>query len=101
MNPDAFSNQQEMDAFAGVDIFMSNVRVYDIGGAGKGLHGDIVQLQNGTYRNLFLENIEGTSGYQGFFIPQRLDGNPYLCSIYSMQKPDDSDQTRKVHRCFS
>lgn len=64
-NPNVFA-AKEFDGFQGIDVFIRNFGAYDIGGAGAGLHGDIVQLQNGIYRNMFFENIDGTTGYQGF-----------------------------------
>jgi hypothetical protein len=82
-NPNTFKTPEEFANFEGIDVFVRNFSAYDIGGAVPGLHGDIVQLQNGVYRNMFFENIDGTTGYQGFFLPNRpfvQGGNPYLCA---------------------
>jgi|GEM_PF-1807944 len=58
-------------SFRGVDVFVRNAVIDGVGGHADGLHGDIVQLQSGKYRNLFFENFRGSTGYQGFYLPNR------------------------------
>jgi len=102
-NPKAYSLLPKIayDKFGGIDIFVHNVGAYEIGGAGPGQHGDIVQLQNGIYRNMFFEHIEGSTGYQGFFLPQRPSGAPGLCSVVTQKKPGSSTEDWKVRKCLS
>jgi hypothetical protein len=57
--------------FRGVDVFVRNAVIDGVGGHADGLHGDIVQLQSGKYRNLFFENFRGSTGYQGLYLPNR------------------------------
>jgi hypothetical protein len=102
-NPKAYSLKPpiEYDKFGGIDIFVYNIGAYEIGGAGPGQHGDIVQLQSGIYRNMFFENIEGSTGYQGFFLPHRPSGAPGLCSVETQKKPGSSNEDWKVRKCLS
>jgi len=87
----------------GVDIFMSHFGAYGIGGAYAGLHGDMVQLQSGTYRNLFFFDIEGSTGYQGFYVPNRPKGSPTLCGIASELIPGENPKKLRelVRSCVS
>lgn len=87
----------------GVDVFIRKFGAYDIGGAYAGLHGDIVQLQSGTYRNLFFFDIDGRAGYQGFFLPYRPKGSPYLCETASELLPEPNPLKLKadVETCLA
>ena len=98
-NPNTFKPQQEFDDFKGIDIFVRNIGAYGIGGAGDGQHGDIVQLQNGVYRNMFFENIDGATGYQGFYLPNRPKGHPTLCRTVS--RSPATGEIGTFQRCMS
>ncbi|MCX6118278.1 MAG: hypothetical protein NT027_12105 [Proteobacteria bacterium] len=94
---DAFAFRQNPATnpkLTGVDVFFRNVEALEIGGAypaSRG-HGDIVQLQSGSYRNLFFEKFVGSTGYQGFYLPNRPKGHSTLCKVVSELKPNAANE---------
>ena len=81
-NPEFYRSQPDdfEKTFRGVDVFIRNVTIDGIGGHyDSHNHGDMVQLQTGTFRNLFIENFDGTTGYQGLYLPNRPEGSRILC----------------------
>lgn len=97
-NPFYYSNQPPsvQKGFRGVDVFIRNVVIDGVGGHYESTkHGDMVQLQSGTWRNLFFENFSGTTGYQGLFLPNRHRGVETLCAEED-KKSCGYDPTKKV-----
>ena len=69
------------------DVFLINDRILGINTDERHNHGDIFQPQ-GSIGNLVIENLTGSSNYQGIFIPSQFPiASAYLHNVYLSYEP--------------